>query len=73
MMPHQQFYDGPANWLGSEIKDSDEWHFNLTATHVDEIRHAVQKSIDDGIDIIDLDTQCFELPTLGSLDFEQVE
>ncbi len=66
MMPHQQFYDGPANWLGSEIKDSNEWHFNLTATHVDEIKYAVQKSIDDGIDFIDLDAQCFELPTLGT-------
>ncbi len=61
-----QVYDGPANWLGSDIKDSDEWHFHLTDTHVDEIKNAVQKSMDDGVDIVDLCTECFNLPTLGA-------
>lgn len=60
-----QAYDGPANWLGSDIRDSDEWHFKLTDTHVGEIKNAVQKSIDDGIDIIDLCIDNFNLPTLG--------
>ena len=43
-------YGGPANWKGLDITDSDEWHFHLTETHIGEIKGAVQKSMDDGID-----------------------
>jgi len=62
----QQVYDGPANWMGSDIKYSDEWHFHLTDIHVSEIRKAVRKSMEDGIDIIDLNSYNFKLPTLGA-------
>lgn len=58
-------YDGPANWKGSEIKDSDQWHFHLTQAHVDEVKSAVQKSMVDGIEIVDIKQKNFELPTLG--------
>ncbi len=59
-------YDGPANWKGSDINDSDEWHFHLTEIHIGEIKSTVQKSMDDGIEIIDIKQGNFELPTLGA-------
>lgn len=59
-------YDGPANWKGSHIKDSDQWHFHLTETHMGEVRSAVQKSMVDGIEIVDIKQENFELPTLGA-------
>ena len=58
-------FEGPANWKGKDIRESDEWHFHLTDTHVLEIVEAVEKSMQDGIDIIDLTKENFELPTLG--------
>lgn len=59
-------YDGPAYWKGSDIKNSDEWHFRLTETHIGEIKSAVQKSMDDGIEIIDIKRENFALPDQGA-------
>ena len=61
-----QSYNGPADWKGSEIRDSDEWHFHLTEPHIGEIKRAVQHSMDDGIEIIDIGPENFELPTLAA-------
>ena len=58
-------YEGPANWRGPKIRNSEDWHINLTERHISEIKLAVQRSIDNGIPILDLDPECFRLPCLA--------
>jgi hypothetical protein len=61
-----EIQDGPANWLGSEMKDSDEWRFHLSDAQIDEVKIAVRHSIENDIEISDINASCFELPTLGA-------
>ena len=58
-------YEGPANWRGSNIRNSQDWHINLTQSHTSEIKSAVQRSIDEGIPVLDLNPACFPLPRLA--------
>jgi hypothetical protein len=61
-----EIQDGPANWLGSEMKDSDEWRFHLSDAQIDDVKIAVRHSIENGIEISDINASCLELPTLGA-------
>ena len=60
-------YEGPAGWRGPDVKDSPDWHINLTDSHLSEIRSAVQRSIDDNIQIMDITHESFELPELSQV------
>ena len=57
-------YEGPANWRGSNIRNSEDWHIHLTESHIAEIKSAVQRSIEDEIPIQKLNPECFLLPSL---------
>ena len=58
-------YEGPANWRGPNIRNSEDWHINLTKSHISEIKKAVQRSIDNRIPILELIPECFHLPRLA--------
>ncbi len=58
-------YAGPADWRGPDIKDSKDWHIHLSDSQIQEIKSAVQRSIDDNFPIIDLKPENFPLPGLG--------
>ena len=58
-------YEGPANWRGQNIRNSEDWHINLTESHISEIKKAVLRSIDDRIPILELMPECFHLPRLA--------
>ncbi len=57
-------YEGPADWRGPSIKNSADWHINLTKRQISEIKSAVQHSIDDETPIADLRPATFALPHL---------
>ncbi|TDJ34821.1 MAG: TauD/TfdA family dioxygenase [Gammaproteobacteria bacterium] len=60
-------YEGPANWRGPNIRNSEDWHINLTKSHISEIKKAVQRSIDNRIPILELIPECFHLPRLAQV------
>ena len=57
--------EGPAAWYGADMVRSEEWLHDLAADEIAEIDAAVAKVLRRGIDIIDIERDDFELPTLG--------
>ena len=57
--------EGPAAWYRADMVRSEEWLHELAADEISEIDAAVEKVLRRGIDIIDIERDDFELPTLG--------
>jgi hypothetical protein len=58
---------GERVWLGSEmVKSRSEWTYHLNYTDIVEIEAAVESVIADGLDILNINTENFPLPTFGN-------
>ncbi len=57
--------EGPAAWYRADMVRSEEWLHEFAADEISEIDAAVEKVLRRGIDIIDIERDDFELPTLG--------
>ena len=57
--------EGPAAWYRADMVRSEEWLHELAADEIAEIDTAVEKVLSRGIEIIDIERDDFELPTLG--------
>ena len=62
--PHNPVID-PADWQADDLQARQDWLFELTAAHVEEICSAVNELGERNIDIMSVDRQTFALPTLG--------
>ncbi|MBL4908273.1 MAG: TauD/TfdA family dioxygenase, partial [Sneathiella sp.] len=60
-------YNGPADWRGPEIRHAKEWHIDLTDSHIQEIKSAVQYSVDRDVSIVDITPETFPLPHLDKI------
>ena len=56
---------GPAAWTADQMRASDEWVYQLTSAHIDEIDAAIAANAD--TDIAMLTREQFTLPTLSAL------
>ena len=60
-------FEGPANWRGPDLAREEDWRFALNDQQIDQIKKAVWKSQEDGIDMADLSPENFRLPGLEPL------
>src|SRR5438045_1787118 len=58
------WYEGPAAWTATEMRQRHDWIVTLDAGAVSELKHAVEVSRT--VPIVDLGTRDFPLPGLGA-------
>ncbi|MBV9586625.1 MAG: TauD/TfdA family dioxygenase [Alphaproteobacteria bacterium] len=65
-MPLQPLIEGPATWIGSDMREREaEWSYHLSTMEIAEIETAVKKVRARGLDIAEIRREDFPLPTLG--------
>ena len=55
---------GPANWLGRDLQNSDNWIYRLSDTETTEVKQAVARVIELNIALKDMTADDFSLPFL---------
>jgi hypothetical protein len=66
MTPSRPLVDGPSAWIGAEMRQREaEWTYRLSPAELDEIDAAVAAARARGLDLADIGSEDFPLPTLG--------
>jgi hypothetical protein len=56
--------EGPAAWLGSDLRNSDEWVYRLNEAEIAELERALASAKALGLELGDICRENFQLPTL---------
>lgn len=56
---------GPSAWRACELERDTSWRYDLSEAEIEELDRAMRATVDNGVDIIDIDRFNFSLPVFG--------